>query len=335
MALNYQPSQYGYGQNYQSILLNRLLQLFGQYYKSGDHAKAAAIYNTPFMSSGALKQIANTFFNGDTRGVQDWYNSQAYGNADSQRYNYNAYSGDLVDRNGQVVSTAWNNPFLGNYRPQYNNYGAMQSFNKQAKQAMTGGMPYLPGMNGNTQQGTYMSGTAGGYGVPSQFADMQMLFRDQQGMLHDPGDNPAGTTPGSGTQPPPWWNPFPTGMQPQGFDWQQNGTGRGHRSNPNWNPNGNNTVPPAPVDLFPGNKPTGVDGTRRMPEDGDRFRRAPPGYVAPTDDMGVGSAYRFNRTPNQPRTVTNPPPGTGTRTPGTVTPPPLDNTNPYLTYSQQ
>lgn len=177
----------------QKILMDRLMQLFGQYYKSGDYGKAAAMMSPqssgPYRaySSQVLNKIAQQYFGGDTRAAQDFINTEHYTNSanptGSQQYSYDYGSGSLVDQKGNVISGSWNNPLGTTYQP--------------------GGM----GQNGYQRGGTQWPGMPGMGGAPGQpgaggtnpYEGMTTLYRDNTGMIHDPGDNPitSPTAPGN------------------------------------------------------------------------------------------------------------------------------------------
>ena len=299
------PNTYGYGLNYEDVLYKRLMTLFDKYYRSGDMGKAMAVLNTSWNSSRAMKDVTAKYFGGDESRFHQMINSEHYGNSadvgGSQQYQYNQYTGDLVDKQGNVVSDQWSNPFLGNYRPDYKNFQSVQQFNRQAQQGVRSGMQFQPQGGTTTGQPGTTSGAPGQYGVPDQFRDMQMLFRDNTGMLHDPGDNPVETPTQPANQPPPWWNPFPQ-MPPQ------QGQGHGHRNRP-------------PGQIAPGQPGTKPLITQPLPtttynvnRTGQPGQTQTPGMFAPTSpNPGVTSntppppaPVNTIRTPNPQQPVTAP-----------------------------
>jgi len=261
-----------------TMQLEQAKKLFAQMYRTNPSAAFAIAAHPGGKIATALDDwISKQYFNGDPNAYKGWINQQQYG--DGKFYNYNPTTGQINNnQNGQVMNPG----FTSNYTN------------------------YMQQMKGGTGQGGYTGagapGTEAPGGVPNQFLGMQQLFRDNQGMLHDPGDNPITTpTTGTTTPPPPGWNPFP---------WMQGNNLGGGRGGMGHNGSGGVTRPGTP-------SPTGPQMS------------APS---APYPGLGRSAGVPGTTTPPPTTTTT---PGAPPNTPVVTTPKPWDYRNSFNNYSQQ
>lgn len=213
-------------------------QLFAKYFRTNPELAHAIISAGGGNSSLLDNWVIQNYFNGDTTSYKNWVNTQFY--TGPKNISYSPQTGQIVNTDTQqVMNPGYQSPLTNYYRyAGYNTFGRPGTPGQGAP--LLGQNPFdkygniNPNVNWGVMQG--QPGQSGMPGVPNQFEGMQQLFRDNTGMLHDPGDNPVTTPPTTPGAPPQWWNPFPGAPQQNGQAGYNNNWRQGQMRNPNKTP---------------------------------------------------------------------------------------------------
>jgi len=172
--------------------LANLQRQFRELYRSNPGAAYALYEQGSGANRGAMQEfIRNEVFGGDVNAMNQWKNTSAYTSANN--YKYDPTTGRMTDLQGNVAHQGYGSTVA-------NKPGSWAD-----RRANPGGTPGQSGTTGGT----------------NPYADMTMLYRDNTGMLHDPGDNPITPPSTPGTQNPydPWGGRNPSrrdmGMRPR------------------------------------------------------------------------------------------------------------------------
>lgn len=263
-----------------AMQLQQAKQLFGRLYRTNPNAAFAIAAGSGTGYHSALDGwIIQNFFGNDTTAYKNWLQENQYGEGKNWKYDANT---------GAVTNSYTNQTLNQGYSGPYTQYFAT-----------TGGLP-APGMNKGGQPGTT---------APNPYAGMTTLYRDNTGMIHDPGDNPIPTQPPTpGMYPTPGYGQMPwTG---QGGQTNNHVSQYGYR-NPNKRPPGFVAPPTTPPPMSTGGSQAGtLPGGARNARPNLPF----PGTTPP---------------------VTTPPVGAPPNSPVQNGPRPWDNQNTFNNYSPQ